>query len=168
MRAYRDSIGWLRWVETHESRFRQMQTAGLQVREVWPKKMIEDDFSEMKKAAMDGDRVYKKTTFLTEYLNKPVASELITISDNPTIPRHSYSVPFDGEGNITRKNILIDKGILKMFIYDTITARKAGVKVNTLATRYGYITPPWSQYINVVKVKLKQLKKNTNLNSYSL
>ena len=100
--------------------------------------------------AMDGDRVYKKTTFLTEYLNKPVASELITISDDPTIPRHSYSVPFDGEGNITRKNILIDKGILKMFIYDTITARKAGVKVNTLATRYGYITPPWSQYINVV------------------
>ena len=100
--------------------------------------------------SMDGDRVYKKTTFLAEYLNKPVASELITISDDPTIPRHISSVPFDGEGNITRKNILIDKGILKMFIYDTITARKAGVNVNTMAVRHRYITTPWSYYINVV------------------
>jgi len=95
--------------------------------------------------SMNGDSVYKKTTFLTEYLNKPITSELITISDDPTIPRHIYSVPFDGEGNITRKNILIDKGILKMFIYDTITARKAGVKVQTIARRNSRSRP--SAYI---------------------
>ncbi len=101
--------------------------------------------------AMNGDRVYKKTTFLTDYLNKPVASELITISDDPTIPGHISSVPFDGEGNITRKNILIDKGILKMFIYDTITARKAGVKVNTMAQRFrGYRTLPSAYFLNIV------------------
>lgn len=50
MRAYNDVIGWLRWVEEHEKRFRQMQVAGLQVREVWPKKMIDGDFEEMKSA----------------------------------------------------------------------------------------------------------------------
>jgi len=100
--------------------------------------------------AMDGDSVYKKTTFLTDYLNKPIASELITIIDDPTIPRHVSSIPFDGEGNITRKNVLIDKGILKMFIYDTITARKAGVKVNTMARRYGHRSPPSASFLNVV------------------
>jgi len=99
--------------------------------------------------SMYGDSVYKKTTFLTGYLNKHVTSELITISSDPIIPRHIYSVPFDGEGNITRKNILIDKGILKMFIYDTITARKAGVKVNTIAER-GYRSLPSAGILNIV------------------
>lgn len=100
--------------------------------------------------AMDGDSVYKKTTFLTEHLDKPVASELITLVDDPTIPRHNASVPFDGEGNLTRKNVLIGEGVLKMFIYDTITARKAGVKVNTIARRYGYRSPASAGFLNVI------------------
>ncbi len=100
--------------------------------------------------AMNGDSVYKKTTFLTDYLEKPIASKLITIIDDPTIPRHISSVPFDGEGKITRKNNLIDKGILKMFIYDTITARKAGVKVNTIARRSGFRSPAYASFLNII------------------
>lgn len=100
--------------------------------------------------AMNGDSVFKKTTFLTEYLGKPIASELITAVDDPTIPRHISSLAFDGEGNITRKNVLIEKGILKMFIYDSITARKAGVKVNTMAQRYGYRSRPSANFLNLI------------------
>lgn len=100
--------------------------------------------------AINGDRVYKKTTFLMDYLNKRIAPEFITVIDDPTIPRHVSSLPFDGEGNITHKNVLIDKGILKMFIYDTITARKAGVKVNTIARRYGYRSTAAASFLNVV------------------
>ena len=100
--------------------------------------------------AMDGDSVYKKTTFLMEYLDKPIAPEFIIVTDDPTIPRHVSSIPFDGEGNITRENVLIDKGILKMFIYDTITARKAGVKVNTIARRGSYRAPPSGGFLNIV------------------
>lgn len=48
MRAYRDVVGWLRWVEEHEKRFSQMEIAGLNIREVWPTKMIDGDFSEIK------------------------------------------------------------------------------------------------------------------------
>jgi PmbA protein len=100
--------------------------------------------------AMNGDSVYKKTTFLTEYLDKPVGSELINLVDDPTIPRHISSVPFDGEGNLTRKNVLIGEGVLKMFLYDTITARKAGVKVNTIARRYGYRSPASAGFLNII------------------
>jgi PmbA protein len=89
-------------------------------------------------SAFNGDSVYKKTTFLTDYLEKRVASPLVTITDNPTIPRHVGSLPFDGEGKITRENMLVVDGILKMFIYDSAVARKAGVKVNTMARRRGY------------------------------
>jgi PmbA protein len=100
--------------------------------------------------AMNGDSVFKKTTFLTDHLNKPIASKLITIVDDPTIQRHVASLPFDGEGNISRKNLLLDKGILKMFIYDSITARKAGVKVNTMARRNSYRSPASASFLNVV------------------
>ncbi|HUU37430.1 MAG TPA: TldD/PmbA family protein [Candidatus Desulfaltia sp.] len=100
--------------------------------------------------AINGDSVFKKTTFLTEYLGKPIASELITLVDDPTIPRHVSSLAFDGEGNITRENILIEKGILKMFIYDSITARKAGVKVNTMAQRYSYKSRPSANFLNLI------------------
>jgi predicted Zn-dependent protease len=33
--------------------------------------------------------------------------------------------------------LIVDKGILEAFLYDSQTARKAGVKVNTMATRGG-------------------------------
>lgn len=87
--------------------------------------------------AMNGDSVYKKTTFLTDYLKKQIAPEFIMIVDDPLIPRHTSSTPVDGEGNPTMKNVLIEKGILKMFLYDSLTARKAGVKVNPIVARGG-------------------------------
>lgn len=100
--------------------------------------------------AMMGDSVYKKTTFLTDLLGKSVGSDLITLVDDPTIPRHIASVPFDGEGKVTRKNVLFDKGVLKMFIYDTITARKAEVRVNTMARRSGYRSPASAGFLNII------------------
>lgn len=101
-------------------------------------------------SAFSGDSVYKKTTFLTDSLNKPVASKLITITDNPTIPRHVGSVPFDGEGKITRENTLVADGILKMFIYDSATALKAGIKINTMARRRGYKGTPYAGTLNTI------------------
>jgi PmbA protein len=101
-------------------------------------------------SALNGDSVYKKTTFLSDYLNKPVASELITITDNPTLPRHVASLPFDGEGKITRENSLLAGGVLKMFIYDSTTANKAGVKVNTLSRRRGYKGTPSAGTLNTI------------------
>jgi PmbA protein len=103
--------------------------------------------------ALDGDSVYKKTTFLTDFLNKPIASKLVTVIDNPTLPRHVGSTPFDGEGKITRKNALVENGVLQMFIYDSITARKAGVKVNTMARRRGYKGPASASTLNVIVEK---------------
>ena len=100
--------------------------------------------------AMDGDSVFKKTTFLTDYLGKPVASKLITITDNPTIPRHTGSIPFDGEGKITKENTLVADGALKMFIYDSITARKAGITVNTITRRGGYKSTAYGSFLNIV------------------
>ncbi|MCX6563582.1 MAG: TldD/PmbA family protein [Candidatus Aminicenantes bacterium] len=100
--------------------------------------------------AFNGDAVFRKATFLTEYLGKTIVSPLITAADDPTIPRFVSSVPFDGEGQTTRRNLIIDKGILKTFLYDSQTARKAGVKANTMASRGGYRSSPSAAFMNVI------------------
>jgi PmbA protein len=99
--------------------------------------------------SLDGDEVFRKTTFMTDMLEKPVASPLITIVDDPTRPRFVGSVPFDGEGNPTRKVTVIDKGVLKTFYYDSQTARKAGVKVHTMARRGGYKGGPSAGFLSI-------------------
>jgi PmbA protein len=101
-------------------------------------------------SALNGDAVFRKTTFMTGMLDKPIASPLVTIVDDPTRPHFISSTPIDGEGNVTRKNTVVDKGVLKMFYYDSQTARKAGVKVNTVARRYGYKDRPFAGFLCVV------------------
>jgi PmbA protein len=100
--------------------------------------------------SLNGDAVFRKTTFMTEMLEKPIACPLVTIHDDPTMPRFVGSMPFDGEGNVTRKNTIIDKGILKTFYYDSQTARKAGVKVHTMARRGGYKGGPSAGFLCIM------------------
>lgn len=47
MRAYKKASGWYYWVDQHKERFIEMHQAGLNIREVWPQKMIGNDFSEI-------------------------------------------------------------------------------------------------------------------------
>ena len=101
-------------------------------------------------AALNGDAVFRKATFLTDHLDKPVVSPLVTVVDDPTVPRFVGSTPFDGEGQATRRNVVIDKGVLKMFLYDSQTARKAGVKVNTIAGRGSYRAAPSAAFLSTV------------------
>jgi len=101
-------------------------------------------------SALNGDAVFRKTTFMTDMLEKEISSSLITIIDDPTRPRFVASVPFDGEGNVTRTNTIVDKGVLKMFFYDSQTARKAGVKINTMARRYGFQSGPMAGFLCIV------------------
>jgi PmbA protein len=100
--------------------------------------------------ALNGDSVFRKATFLTDYLEKAIVSPLITAVDDSTIPRFVSSVPFDGEGKATRRNLIIDKGVLKTFLYDSQTARKAGVKANTMAGRGGYRSGPSAAFLNII------------------
>jgi PmbA protein len=100
--------------------------------------------------SLNGDAAFRKTTFMTEQLGKDIASTLITLADDPTIPRFVSSIPFDGEGRVTRRNVIVDKGVLKMFIYDAQTARKAGVAVPTMAGRGDYRSLPYASFNSIV------------------
>ena len=74
----------------------------------------------------NGSSFYRKSSYLIGREGTEVASELVTIEDDPLIARAPGSRPFDGDGLATRKNVIIDGGVLKTVLCDTYTARKLG------------------------------------------
>lgn len=93
-------------------------------------------------AAVNGERVLQGASFLKEQLNKQFASSLLTIIDDGTRNRSLGSSPFDGEGVPTMKNILVQNGTLKSFIYNTKAAKRAGVQSTGNASRGGFSSLP--------------------------
>jgi len=77
-------------------------------------------------------------SFLIDKLNNKVASENVTLIDDATLPNGFNSIKFDDEGVPTKKNIIIDKGILKTYLYNTSYAKKYNVKTTANA---GLIDP---------------------------
>lgn len=53
-----------------------------------------------------------------------IASSIVTIIDDGLHPEGMSTSPFDSEGYPSRKTVLVDKGILKGFLHNTITANK--------------------------------------------
>ena len=93
-------------------------------------------------AAINGERVLQGASFLEKMMDQKIACELLTLIDDGIKPRGLGSKPFDGEGVPTQKRIIVDKGILKGFMYNTIVAKRAGVKSTGNAARGGFTSLP--------------------------
>jgi PmbA protein len=91
--------------------------------------------------AFSAESVIKKSSWLTEKLGATIASSLVTLVDDGTLAGGVGSAPHDGEGVATRRNVLIDRGVCAMFLYDTYHARRAGTRSTGSATR-GYSSVP--------------------------
>ncbi len=74
--------------------------------------------------AMEADFVSKGSSAYTDMLGKKVASPLITAVDDGTIPGRRGSLRFDDDGTPTSKTVLIEKGILKEYMWDLVEARR--------------------------------------------
>lgn len=79
-------------------------------------------------SAVSGGRVYQKLTYLTGRLGDQIGASVLTMVDDPLIPRGHGSKPFDGEGVRTRKNVILDRGVLKSWFLGTYSANKLGLK----------------------------------------
>jgi len=79
-------------------------------------------------SAISGYAVFRNATFLKDRLGQAVASPLVTLVDEGRRPRGLGSRPFDGEGLPTRRNVPIEKGVLRYFMCDAYSARKIGGK----------------------------------------
>jgi PmbA protein len=71
-----------------------------------------------------GGAIWRKSSYLAGREGSFVASPLLTLVDDPHLPRAPGSRPFDGEGLFGRKNCVVDKGVLKMYLCDSYAGRK--------------------------------------------
>jgi PmbA protein len=78
--------------------------------------------------AINSDAVQKKSSQFAGKIGKPVASDLLTVEDDATNVEGLNASSFDREGVFHRRNIVIEKGVLKKFLYNTHTASKDGVR----------------------------------------
>jgi PmbA protein len=86
-------------------------------------------------SVISGGAIYRKSSYLTGKEGQPVASDLVTVVDDPLIPRAPGSRPYDGDGLQSRKNVVVDKGVLKTYLLDTYSARKLSRTSNGCAGR---------------------------------
>lgn len=91
--------------------------------------------------AVNGDAVFKKSSFLASKLGQRIAPETVTVVDDGLMAKGLATSPFDGEGVPTRRSALIEGGVLKTFLYDAFTARKAKTQSTGNASR-GYRSLP--------------------------
>ncbi|MFQ6065084.1 MAG: TldD/PmbA family protein [Candidatus Bathyarchaeia archaeon] len=70
------------------------------------------------------DQVQRQRSPLVGKLNQQIASEVLTMKDDGRLPRATGSKIFDDEGAPTTKTPIIEKGVLRSFLYDTYTAKK--------------------------------------------
>jgi len=81
-------------------------------------------FLESLASAVSGDSIYKKASFLAGLKGEKISAPSVTLIDDPLLIGRIGSRPFDGEGVISRKNTVIEKGILKTYLMDTYEANK--------------------------------------------
>jgi PmbA protein len=74
----------------------------------------------------NGSAWYRKSSYLIGREGQACASPLVTIVDDPLIPRAPGSRPFDGDGLGSRRNLVVEGGVLRTVLCDTYSARKLG------------------------------------------
>jgi PmbA protein len=92
--------------------------------------------------ALSGEAVVKGRSFFAGRVGEAVAASSVTLVDDPTDPRAFGAGAYDGEGLACRRNVLVDRGVLQGFLFDTVAARRAGTVSTGSAVRGGYSGTP--------------------------
>lgn len=85
----------------------------------------------------DAEGIQRRRSFMLGKLGKKIGSDVLTIKDDPHIPRGMSSRPWDEEGFPTKPLVVLEKGVLKSYLYGSYTAGKAGAKNTGHGTRGG-------------------------------
>jgi len=93
--------------------------------------------------SLEADSVQKKVSpAYAGMLGRRVTSEIVSVVDDPTIPNYRGSFHFDDEGTPAQKTILVERGFLRNYLYDRLTARKDGTKSTGNGRRESYHHQP--------------------------
>ncbi|MEW5723902.1 MAG: TldD/PmbA family protein, partial [Thermodesulfobacteriota bacterium] len=76
---------------------------------------------------LEADLAGEGLSVYADRLGEQVASELITVVDDATLPYRRGSFAVDDEGTPAQATVLVEKGVLKRYMNDRRTALKTGV-----------------------------------------
>ncbi len=98
--------------------------------------------------SLEGSAVADGCSEFAGMLGQKIASDKVTLIDNGSIAGEWGSLGIDDEGVLTQKNVLIEKGILKSYLLDRLSARKLGLLPTGSARRENYRFAPVSRMTN--------------------
>ncbi|MBV9659664.1 MAG: TldD/PmbA family protein [Acidimicrobiales bacterium] len=91
---------------------------------------------------LDGESVLKGRSLFAERVGEDVSVPSFTLVDDPTDPDAYTATNYDAEGLATRRNVLVNRGVLQGFLYNTYSGRRAGTASTGSAVRAGYKGAP--------------------------
>jgi TldD protein len=93
---------------------------------------------------LEGDFNRKGSSAFSGRLGQRVASPGVTVVDDGTMPGRRGSLTVDDEGNPTRRNVLIEDGVLRGYMQDSLNARlmKMPVTGNARRESFAHMTMP--------------------------
>jgi PmbA protein len=86
-----------------------------------------------------GDAVYRDRSYLKGRLGTAIASPLVSLVDDPLLPRAPGSRAYDAEGRKVKKLAVCKKGVLQTYLLDTYSARKLGLRPTGSASGGGSV-----------------------------
>ena len=93
-------------------------------------------------SALSGEAVTKGRSLFAGRLGEKIAVPSVTIVDDPTDTRALSAASHDAEGLACRRNVLVEEGVLRGFVFDTTSASRAGTTSTASAVRGGYASTP--------------------------
>jgi TldD protein len=97
---------------------------------------------------LEGDFNRKGSSTFAGRIGQRVAAKGVTVLDDGTIADRRGSLNIDDEGHATQRNVLIEDGILKAYIQDSMNARLMGVKPTGNGRRESYAHVPMPRMTN--------------------
>src|SRR5574341_268288 len=97
---------------------------------------------------LEGDFNRQGTSAFAGRLGQKVASDLVTVVDDGTIPHRRGSLNVDDEGTPTGRTVLIEHGILRGYMQDRLNARLMGMPLTGNGRRESFQHPPMPRMTN--------------------
>ena len=84
-----------------------------------------------------GGAIWRKSSYLIGREGTAVGSPLLDVTDDPLLVRGPGSRAFDGEGLASRRNVVVEGGVLRTYLLDSYSGRKLGRESTGNASRSG-------------------------------
>ncbi len=99
--------------------------------------------------AFFAENVLKGKSLFENRIEERIGSEAITVIDDGSFAKGSFSSPVDGEGIPVQETVLVKNGILKGYLHNIYSAAKMNAFPTGNMLRSGFLSPPFMGHTNI-------------------